>query len=258
MCISLYFILLSVFPPSAPRQPVNMRTIHPKLSNEKADEASLTERRLCEEGGRARWPLANRLKCNLHSCGWISDVGVLRKGIWLPEERHDIQSASWPVYARTCADTDTRAGREGDEEQRQSSVWFNRWLAGHPSPSLPEPDTVHSTGGAQVCVLSLLCDSPRCRRVRLPRRCPLAQQLWYQAQDAPHPGDASGTKHGEEEVKGRGQRCVRVDAGCHQGITATGMPAGLRVEATIQCLHTHWLLIYCFIFRSDFFFTQTM
>lgn len=95
-----------------------MRTIHPKLSNEKADEASLTERRLCEEGGRAWWPLANRLKCNLHSCGWISDVGVLYKGIWLPVEQHDIQSASWLGYARMCADTHTHRLGVSETESR--------------------------------------------------------------------------------------------------------------------------------------------
>lgn len=129
-----------------------MRTIHPKLSNEKADEASLTERRLCEEGGRARWPLANRLKCNLHSCGWISDVGVLYKGIWLPVEQHDIQSASWLGYACMCADTHThtQAGRERNGKQRQSSVWFSRRLAGHPSPSLPE--TLCTRQAAPRCV----------------------------------------------------------------------------------------------------------
>lgn len=76
----------------------------------------LTERRLCEEGGGARWPLANRLKCNLHSCGWISDVGVLYKGIWLPAERHDMQPASWPVYARTHARVLTHTGWEGGSE----------------------------------------------------------------------------------------------------------------------------------------------
>lgn len=80
--------------PSAPRHPVDMWTIYLKLPNEKLNEASLTERGFCERG-RTGWPVANRLKCNLHSCGWISDVGVLYKGIWLPAELHDIQSLPW-------------------------------------------------------------------------------------------------------------------------------------------------------------------
>lgn len=50
-------------PPSAPRRPVNMRTIHLKLSNEKGDEASLTERGFCErEAERSgRWPIVSNV-----------------------------------------------------------------------------------------------------------------------------------------------------------------------------------------------------
>lgn len=54
-------------------------------------------------GGRAGWLLANRLQCNLHSYGWISNVGVLYKGIWLPAELHDMQLAPWRVATNTIA-----------------------------------------------------------------------------------------------------------------------------------------------------------
>lgn len=54
-------------------------------------------------GGSAGWLLANRLQCNLHSYGWISNVGVLYKGIWLPAELHDMQLAPWRVATNTIA-----------------------------------------------------------------------------------------------------------------------------------------------------------
>lgn len=54
-------------------------------------------------GGRAWWPPANHLQCNLHSCGWISDAGVLDKGIWLPAELHDIPTCSHALTHETEA-----------------------------------------------------------------------------------------------------------------------------------------------------------
>lgn len=50
-------------PPSAPRHPVDMRTIHLKLPNEKPNEASLTERGFCEREGEqdGRWPIVSNV-----------------------------------------------------------------------------------------------------------------------------------------------------------------------------------------------------
>ncbi len=81
------------------------------------------------EGGREGWPVANHLQCNLHSCGWISDVGVLYKGIWLPAELHDIQLAPWRVSTHThmCSHRCTcMRWYGGRQKARQSSVWFIR------------------------------------------------------------------------------------------------------------------------------------
>lgn len=52
--------------------------------------------------------MANLLKRNLHSHGWISNVGVLYKGIWLPAELHDIQSALWQVYSHRYRGTERK------------------------------------------------------------------------------------------------------------------------------------------------------
>lgn len=162
--------------PSAPRHPVDTWTIHLKLPNEKPNEASLTER------GRAGWPVANRLKCNLHSCGWISDVGVLYKGIWLPAELHDIQLAPWRgsrhthmyshTYALILKETESGAG------QRVIHMLIIR-TSESISPWQTQKQTLYAPNTPRRSLTpSSLCDSLRCQSVSVPLPCPLAQQLW--------------------------------------------------------------------------------
>lgn len=97
--------------------------------------------------------MANRLKCNLHSCGWISDVGVLYKGIWLPAELHDIQLAPWRgsrhthMYSHICADT------EGDGERGRAardSYADYQDIGVHLSLTDTETDTLRSKHTTQV------------------------------------------------------------------------------------------------------------
>lgn len=78
--------------------------------------------------------MANRLKCNLHSCGWISDVGVLYKGIWLPAELHDIQLAPWRVSTHSHVLTNALIQRktESEAEQRVIHMLISRTLESIP------------------------------------------------------------------------------------------------------------------------------
>ena len=180
-----------------------MGTIHLKLPNKKQDEASLTERFLWA-GGSAGWPVANRLQCNLHSCGWISDVGVLYKDIWLPAEQHDIQLAPCRVSTHThmhsfrCTLTHWYRMRQ---RARQNSAWFICWIIKTRESSTPKQagtDTLEAHYTSLSPVLALCVPKVPLNQGAL--ALPLAQQLWYLPRPGPimavNPASASGTKHG--------------------------------------------------------------
>lgn len=106
-------------------------------------------REVSVRGGRAGWLLANRLQCNLHSYGWISNVGVLYKGIWLPAELHDMQLAPWRVATNTitCNHTDM----DVCTDTQRHSVWFICWIIKtSKSPTLSDT----------LCTPGMLCRSP--------------------------------------------------------------------------------------------------
>lgn len=94
------FLVAERLQPHVSGNQVDLRTLHLKPQNGKRTKApqSFHETRRAARGG---WQVANLLKCNLHSCGWISHVGVLYKGIWPPVELHDIQAALWQVWTHT-------------------------------------------------------------------------------------------------------------------------------------------------------------
>lgn len=73
--------------------------------------------------GRAWWLSANRLQCNLHSCGWISNVGVLYKGIWPPACRlGDIQLAPLRVTAQTQTESHLCTDMRGEQDCRVPGI----------------------------------------------------------------------------------------------------------------------------------------
>lgn len=128
-------------------------------------------REVSVRGGRAGWLLANRLQCNLHSYGWISNVGVLYKGIWLPAELHDMQLAPWRVATNTIACNHTDMDVCTDTQRH--SVWFIQI-----SDTLRH--TLHSWHAVQVpCLPYLALCLPRVPVNQRAFALPLATQLWY-------------------------------------------------------------------------------
>lgn len=126
--------------------------------------------------------MANRLQCNLHSCGWISDVGVLYKGIWLPAEQHDIQLAPcrFSTHTLTCTHTDALI-KETESETEQRVIHMpdyqdTRILL---SQTDIETGTLHSKHAMQVSrlVLHLALCLPEVPVNQRALALPLAQQL---------------------------------------------------------------------------------
>lgn len=157
------------------------------------------QREFCEREG-ALWPVANCLQCNLHSCGWISDVGVLYKGIWLPAELHDIQLAPRRVSEHTLTCTHTHMQwykrRQSKTEQRVIHMLDHQDTRTRLSQTDTETDTRHSKHAAQVprrpCFVSpwgasqsmCPCSAPSTAAV-IPGQGPIM---------AVNPADAPGTK----------------------------------------------------------------
>lgn len=153
--------------------------------------------------------MANRLQCNLHSCGWISDVGVLYKGIWLPAELHDIQLAPWRVstHTLTCVHTDahtcTDTARDGERKRTVCDSYAG--LSAHRSPALPDRhrnrySTLPAWRDGLTTVPHLALCLPKVPVNQHALVLPLAQQLWHQLRKGPimavNPADAPGTKQG--------------------------------------------------------------
>lgn len=135
-------------------------------------------REVSVRGGRAGWLLANRLQCNLHSYGWISNVGVLYKGIWLPAELHDMQLAHWRVATNTivCNHTDM----DVCTDTQRHSVWFICWIIKNIQISDTLRHTLHSWHAVQVpCLPYLALCLPRVPVNQRALALPLATQLWY-------------------------------------------------------------------------------
>ena len=144
------------------------------------------------EVGRAGWPVANRLQCNLHSCGWISDVGVLYKGIWLPAELHDIQLAPWRVSTHTHVYEHRRSHMSWYRRRqgaRKNSVWFIYWIISTLGSGSPDRHgDRHSTLGARHSLSAALHPALWLPEVPVNQHAlalPLAQQMWYPPRKGP-------------------------------------------------------------------------
>lgn len=191
-----------LLPPSTLRHPVDMRTIHLKLPNEKPNEASLTERGFCEREREqdGRWPIVSNV------------ISILVDGfpMWVSCTRASGCLQSYMIYSwllgecphtLTCTHTHIaliQKEAESEAERRVTHMLISGTLESIPSWQAPKQTLYAPNSPKQVFHPSLLCDSLRCQSVSVPLPCPPAQQLWCLPRTGrAHPADAPGITRSE-------------------------------------------------------------